>query len=94
MLSELQKVSLWTGAISLPLAAASYFFCNVHNGPGGYWFLLGVFLAWPALFLGPALASIVPETILSFLLFASLLPYWAILVIVVRKTWRLTTQSR
>jgi hypothetical protein len=88
LIRELRITCLYTAVLSMPLAFVSYHLANAHGGPGGYLFLVGLAVAWPALVVGPLLASSVSESMLLWLLLLPLVVYWALLVHLARAMWR------
>lgn len=80
--SELKSALKWTAILLIPLAMIGGYFGNIHGGPGGYSFFIGLAILLPIFMLG-SFDSSFGVMFWPFAIICQLL-YWFLLVFVFR----------
>jgi len=86
--SELKSTLIWTAVTAVPLAPFAFYLGNIHGGPGGYYFFVGMALLLPTFLVGGALSQAVPTILLVLLLLVVQFAYWGVFVFGIRMLWR------
>ena len=85
---ELKSTLMWTAAAAVPLVPFAFYLGNIHGGPGGYYFFVGMALLLPTFLVGAALSQTVPTILLVPLLLVVQFAYWGAFVFGIRTLWR------